>query len=76
MDIQLPAGIKGSNGNDLNLNNLVLQLGMFELVGYDSDSGVLSVRLSAPAAGVPEPSTWALLALGVVVLFLRKRVRN
>ena len=25
---------------------------------------------------VPEPSTWALLALGVVVLFLRKRVRN
>ena len=30
---------------------------------------------NAPA-GVPEPSTWALLALGVVVLFLRKRVRN
>ncbi|MBQ3349801.1 MAG: PEP-CTERM sorting domain-containing protein, partial [Thermoguttaceae bacterium] len=25
---------------------------------------------------VPEPSTWALFALGVVVLFLRKRVRN
>ena len=25
---------------------------------------------------VPEPSTWALLALGVVVLFLRKQVRN
>ena len=25
---------------------------------------------------VPEPSTWALLALGVAVLFLRKRVRN
>ena len=25
---------------------------------------------------VPEPSTWALLALGVVVLFLCKRVRN
>ena len=25
---------------------------------------------------VPEPSTWALLALGVVVLFLRKRVRS
>ena len=29
-----------------------------------------------PGSGVPEPSTWALLALGVVVLFLRKRVRN
>ena len=26
-----------------------------------------------PGSGVPEPSTWALLALGVVVLFLRKR---
>ena len=25
---------------------------------------------------VPEPSTWALMALGVVVLFLRKRVKN
>ena len=26
-----------------------------------------------PGSGVPEPSTWALMALGVVVLFLRKR---
>ena len=29
-----------------------------------------------PGSGVPEPSTWALMALGVIVLFLRKRVRN
>ena len=29
-----------------------------------------------PGSGVPEPSTWALLALGVVVLFLRRRVRS
>ncbi|MBQ3351188.1 MAG: PEP-CTERM sorting domain-containing protein, partial [Thermoguttaceae bacterium] len=29
-----------------------------------------------PGSGVPEPSTWALLALGVIVLFLRKRVRS
>ena len=29
-----------------------------------------------PYIGVPEPTTWALLAIGVVVLFLRKRVRN
>ena len=29
-----------------------------------------------PGSGVPEPSTWMLLALGVVVLFLRKRVRS
>ena len=29
-----------------------------------------------PGSGVPEPSTWALLVLGVVALFLRKRVRS
>ena len=29
-----------------------------------------------PGSGVPEPSTWMLLALGVIVLFLRKRVRS
>ena len=29
-----------------------------------------------PPAAVPEPSTWALMALGVVILFLRKRVRS
>ena len=29
-----------------------------------------------PTAAVPEPSTWALLALGVLVLYIRKRVRN
>ncbi|MBR0236639.1 MAG: PEP-CTERM sorting domain-containing protein [Thermoguttaceae bacterium] len=34
------------------------------------------VRASVDANAVPEPSTWALLSLGVVVLFLRKRVRN
>ncbi|MBR5711837.1 MAG: autotransporter-associated beta strand repeat-containing protein [Thermoguttaceae bacterium] len=31
------------------------------------------VRFSIDRNAVPEPSTWALLALGVVVLFLRKR---
>ena len=35
-----------------------------------------TVMASVDANAVPEPSTWALLALGVVVLFLRKRVRN
>ena len=29
-----------------------------------------------PGSGVPEPSTWALMILGVVMLFLRKRARN
>ena len=34
------------------------------------------VMASIDANAVPEPSTWALLVLGVVVLLLRKRVRN
>ena len=37
-------------------------------------NNVVSAKLDANA--VPEPSTWALLALGVIVLFLRKRVRS
>ena len=40
-------------------------------IGYDPTTGVLSATVDANA--VPEPSTWALMALGVVVLFLRKR---
>ena len=46
----------------------------FKLTGKD-DSLYLVGQRSAPepGSGVPEPSTWALLALGVVVLFLRKR---
>ena len=76
-EIQLPAGIKGSNGNDLDMNNLVFQSSMFDLVGYDSTTGILSVRYAEPAAGVPEPSTWALLLLGAAgLLYVRKRTRK
>ena len=35
-----------------------------------------TVFATLDANAVPEPSTWALMALGVVVLFLRKRVRS
>ena len=35
-----------------------------------------TVRLHIDANAIPEPSTWALLVLGVVALFLRKRVRS
>ena len=35
-----------------------------------------TVRLHIDANAVPEPSTWALLVLGVIVLYLRKRVRS
>ena len=38
--------------------------------------GDSAVRLYVDPNAVPEPSTWALMVLGVVVLFLRKRVRN
>ena len=44
----------------------------FTVKGYEGGNVILGVNPNA----VPEPSTWALLALGVVVLFLRKRVRN
>ena len=51
----------------------------FKLVGRDYD-GYYLIGLGAPEpepeTAVSEPSTWALMALGVVVLFLRKRVRN
>ena len=51
---------------------------LFKLEGRTAD-GLYLIGIKAapePGSGVPEPSTWALLALGVVVLFLRKRVRN
>ena len=61
----------------LNLDNLVFQSSLFDLVGYDSGTGVLSVVYSAPAAGVPEPSTWALLLLGAAgLLYVRKRTHK
>jgi hypothetical protein len=52
--------------------------------GYMDYAGVWGYALTAnelqslfgAATSVPEPSTWALMALGVIVLFLRKRVRN
>ena len=52
---------------------------LFDLQGRTD--GLYLIGLGAgpapePGSGVPEPSTWALLALGVVVLFLRKRVRG
>ncbi len=77
VDIQLPTGIKGGDGNDLDMDNLVFQSSMFNLVGYDAGTGYLSVVYSAPTAGVPEPSTWTLLILGAAgLLYVRKRTRK
>ena len=46
------------------------------LIGLGADPGPGPGPGPDPGSGVPEPSTWALLALGVIVLFLRKRVRS
>ena len=51
---------------------------LFSLQGRAN--GLYLIGLAAlgpePGSGVPEPSTWALLILGVAGLFLRKRVRS
>ena len=47
---------------------------LFKLTGIDGSLYLVGLKAAPePGSGVPEPSTWALLALGVVVLFLRKR---
>ncbi len=40
------------------------------------DTVYASIYGDVPSPGVPEPSTWALLILGVAVLYLRKKVRS
>ena len=59
---------------EVNWNNVTFSSYYFTELGYDGTRGVQLLGVNPNA--VPEPSTWALLALGVVVLFLRKRVRN
>ncbi|MBR0239359.1 MAG: PEP-CTERM sorting domain-containing protein, partial [Thermoguttaceae bacterium] len=53
---------------------------LFSLTGRSDGlyltANVTPENITPDTNAVPEPSTWALLALGVVVLFLRKRVRN
>ena len=59
---------------EVNWNDVTFSSYYFTELGYDGTRGVQLLGVNPNA--VPEPSTWALLALGVVVLFLRKRVRN
>ena len=64
-----------SNLNNINLN-LVNDEGISFLYWLDSDGSTLSITFGDHNA-LPEPSTWALLALGVCgLLYLRKRVRK
>ena len=68
VSFQLPANIGSFENAELSYPSYLTG------ISYNPTTGVLSATVDANA--VPEPSTWALLALGVVVLFLRKRVRN
>ena len=49
---------------------------LFGLTGKSDGLYLVTLASPQPGSGVPEPSTWALMALGVIALFLRKRVRN
>ncbi len=49
---------------------------LYYTTGAGGTLGQLALGYNGGGEGVPEPSTWALLVLGVVVLFLRKRVRS
>lgn len=49
---------------------------LFGLTGKSDGLYLVALSSPDPGAGVPEPSTWALLVFGVVVLFLRRRVRS
>ena len=51
--------------------NSIYELG---ICGEDNQGDTVYATLDANA--VPEPSTWALLILGVITLFLRKRARS
>ena len=49
---------------------------LFGLTGKSDGLYLVALASPEPGSGVPEPSTWALLVLGVAALFLRKRVRS
>ena len=54
----------------------VLSAPYFKDYSIELNGGVIQLTASIDPNAVPEPSTWALLVLGVVALFLRKRVRK
>ena len=68
ISFQLPIGIDTFDNAILDYPSFLTNL------EYNSTTGLLSATVDANA--VPEPSTWALLILGVIVLYLRKRVRS
>lgn len=71
--IDSPDGLTGDYASDDFWNGLLLPESAYYWNLY-VDGGILYASVDSNA--VPEPSTWALLALGVIVLYLRKRVRS
>ena len=69
----------GSNSGDAgfaeNLLSIVSSYSFTDLQYVPYGSGYAITGTLAPTA-VPEPSTWALMILGVVALFLRRRIRS
>ena len=47
--------------------------GLFGLEGRTDGLYLVLAATPEPGSGVPEPSTWALMVLGVILLYLRKR---
>ncbi len=76
-----PIAIKLTSTNSENIIDDVLNaISSYYFTGLSyslsADGSYYQITGVLDANAVPEPSTWALLVLGVVALFLRKRVRN
>ena len=71
----IQAGSADSDYTDAIFNALVAGWPFYDL-SVTKSGNVYSIQGVYDPNAVPEPSTWALLALGVIVLYLRKRVRS
>ena len=67
--------ISGTGVSDSILDAVSNAISSYYFTGFDvtRSGNVIQLSASVNPNAVPEPSTWALLALGVVALFLRKR---
>ena len=68
--------LDANNSADLDVLSLIDHYYFTDLSYAQNGSGLWVISGKVDANAVPEPSTWALLVLGVIALFLRKRVRN
>ena len=70
--------ISGTGVTDATLQAVSNAISSYYFKDFDValNGGVIQLSASVDPNAVPEPSTWALLLLSVVALFLRKRVRS